>query len=38
VGAELRFIGGLSLAAQFEGELADGSQTYTGTGTLRYRW
>jgi uncharacterized protein YhjY with autotransporter beta-barrel domain len=35
-GAELRLRGGLSLAARFEGEFADGSQTYAGKGTLRY--
>ena len=37
-GAELRLVSGLSLAAKFDGELADHSQTYAGTGTLRYRW
>ncbi len=36
--AELRFTPRWSLTAQFDGELASGSQTYAGTGTLRYRW
>jgi len=26
------------LLAKFEGEFAPGSQTYAGTGTLRYAW
>jgi hypothetical protein len=26
------------LLAKFEGEFARGSQTYAGTGTLRYTW
>ncbi len=25
-------------ALSFDGEFADGSQTYAGTGTLRYSW
>jgi len=37
-GTELRFVSGLSLAAKFDGEFAEHSQTYAGTGTLRYRW
>jgi hypothetical protein len=37
-GAELRLVNGLSLAAKFDGEFAEHSQTYAGTGTLRYRW
>jgi outer membrane autotransporter protein len=37
-GAEL-FIGARwSLLVQFDGEFANGSQTYAGTGTLRYSW
>jgi hypothetical protein len=28
----------ISLLAKFEGECAPGSQTYAGTGTLRYTW
>jgi len=27
-----------SVAAKFDGEFADGSQTYGGSGTLRYTW
>ena len=27
-----------SLTAKFDGEFAAGSQTYAGTGTLRYTW
>jgi hypothetical protein len=27
-----------SLAAKFDGEFVSGSQTYAGTGTLRYTW
>jgi uncharacterized protein with beta-barrel porin domain len=37
-GAELRLAGGWSVGAQFDGELARHSQTYAGTGTVRYRW
>jgi autotransporter-associated beta strand protein len=36
--AELRLTPKWSLLARFDGEFAGGSQTYTGTGTLRYRW
>jgi uncharacterized protein with beta-barrel porin domain len=36
--AELRFTPRWSLTAQFDGEFASSSQTYAGTGTLRYRW
>ena len=36
--AELHLTWALSLAAKFDGELASGSQTYAGTGTLRYTW
>ena len=28
----------LTLLAKFDGEFADGSQTYAGSGTLRYSW
>jgi hypothetical protein len=28
----------LSLLAKFDGEFANGSQTYAGSGTLRYTW
>jgi len=37
-GAELFFTPNLSLLAKFDGEFANGSQTYAGTGTLRYTW
>jgi autotransporter-associated beta strand protein len=37
-GAELFFSANWSLLAKFEGEFAPGSQTYAGTGTLRYTW
>ena len=37
-GAELRLASGLSFAAKFDGEFAEHSQTYAGTGRLRYRW
>ena len=37
-GAELRFINGVSLLAKFDGEFAAHSQTYAGTGTVRYIW
>jgi uncharacterized protein with beta-barrel porin domain len=37
-GAELRLAGGVALIAKFDGELASRSQTYAGTGTLRYSW
>jgi len=37
-GAELRITPSWSLAAKFDGEFAAGSQTYAGTGKLRYAW
>jgi uncharacterized protein with beta-barrel porin domain len=37
-GAELRFASGWSLGAKFDGEFAARSQTYAGTGALRYVW
>jgi outer membrane autotransporter protein len=37
-GAELRITPALSLLAKFDGEFARGSQTYAGSGTLRYTW
>jgi outer membrane autotransporter protein len=37
-GAELRITRALSLIANFDGEFAGGSQTYPGSGTLRYTW
>jgi uncharacterized protein with beta-barrel porin domain len=36
--AELHMTVNWSLAAKFDGEFARGSQTYAGTGTLRYAW
>jgi outer membrane autotransporter protein len=36
--AELRLTTAWSFGAQFDGEVASGSQTYAGTGTLRYTW
>jgi uncharacterized protein with beta-barrel porin domain len=36
--AELHMTANWSLAAKFDGEFARGSQTYAGTGTLRYAW
>jgi Autotransporter beta-domain len=36
--AELHVTPALSLSAKFDGEWAQGSQTYAGTGTLRYSW
>jgi uncharacterized protein with beta-barrel porin domain len=37
-GGELRFGNGVSLGAKFDGEFASRSQTYAGTGALRYTW
>jgi uncharacterized protein with beta-barrel porin domain len=37
-GAELRLINGVLLLAKFDGEFAAHSQTYAGTGTVRYTW
>ena len=37
-GAELFITPRWTLLARFDGEFAPGSQTYAGTGTLRYRW
>lgn len=37
-GADLHFARGITLSAKFDGAFADRAQTYTGTGTLRYRW
>jgi uncharacterized protein with beta-barrel porin domain len=37
-GAQLFFTANWSLLAKFDGEFAPGSQTYGGSGTLRYRW
>jgi outer membrane autotransporter protein len=37
-GAEYRLSNGVSLGAKFDTELAAKSQTYAGTGTVRYTW
>jgi autotransporter-associated beta strand protein len=37
-GAELFFAPRWTLLAKFDGEFANSSQTYAGTGTLRYSW
>lgn len=36
--AEMKFRGGLSLAATFEGEFSDISRSYAGKGVVRYAW
>jgi uncharacterized protein with beta-barrel porin domain len=36
--AELRFANNWSLLADFHGEFGSGSQSYAGTGTVRYAW
>lgn len=38
VGAEIRLASGLSFGAKFDGEFANRSQTYAGTGTVRSVW
>jgi hypothetical protein len=38
VGAELHMSTHWSAIAKFDGEFASNSQTYAGTGTLRYKW
>jgi uncharacterized protein with beta-barrel porin domain len=37
-GAEFYITPRLALIAKFDGEFAPGSQTYAGSGTLRYAW
>jgi outer membrane autotransporter protein len=37
-GAELRLANGFTLLGKFDGAFASHSQTYAGTGTLRYMW
>ena len=37
-GADLYLSANWTLSAKFDGEFATGSQTYAGTGTLRYSW
>jgi len=34
----LRLSDGWSVLAKFDGEFGKGSETYTGTGRLRYTW
>jgi len=36
--AEFRFANGVTLIGKFDGEFAGASQTYAGTGTIRYAW
>jgi outer membrane autotransporter protein len=38
VGAQLWFTPNWSLLAKFDGEFAQSTQTYAGSGTLRYSW
>lgn len=38
LGSEWRFGNGFSLMGKFDGEFANNTQTYTGTGRLRYTW
>ena len=38
LGAELRMTQSWSLLGKFDGQFGSGSQTYGGTGTLRYSW
>jgi uncharacterized protein with beta-barrel porin domain len=38
VSAQLFFRPNWSVLVKFDGEFASGSQTYAGTGTLRYTW
>ena len=37
-GAEYRIANGVSVGGRFDTELASNSQTYAGTGTVRYVW
>jgi uncharacterized protein with beta-barrel porin domain len=37
-GGELRIANGVTLLGKFDGEFAGRSNTYAGTGTIRYRW
>ena len=37
-GAEYRLASGVTLLAKFDGEFANHSSTYAGTGTVRYAW
>ena len=38
VGVDLHITSALTFLTKFDGEFAKGSQTYAGTGTLRYAW
>jgi len=38
VSAEMTFMGGVSLAATFEGEFSDVNRSYAGKGVFRYPW
>jgi outer membrane autotransporter protein len=37
-GVEIRVAGGVTFLTKFDGEFGANTQTYAGTGTLRYRW
>lgn len=37
-GFELRLTSGVTVLAKFDGEFGNNTQTYSGTGTLRYTW
>jgi uncharacterized protein with beta-barrel porin domain len=37
-GADLKLANGVSFGVKFDGEFAPNTQTYAGTGTLRYQW
>jgi uncharacterized protein with beta-barrel porin domain len=37
-GAEYRLASGVTLLAKFDGEFANRSSTYAGTGAVRYSW
>jgi uncharacterized protein with beta-barrel porin domain len=36
--AEVKWLNGFSVAATFEGEFSDVTQSYAGKGTVRYSW
>jgi uncharacterized protein with beta-barrel porin domain len=38
IGLEVRLLSGVTLLTKFDGEFGSNTQTYAGTGTLRYRW
>jgi uncharacterized protein with beta-barrel porin domain len=37
-GAEARWLNGFSVAATFEGEFSNVTESYAGKGVLRYQW